>query len=135
MSEISIIVPIYNVSQYLKECLDSLLAQTFKDIEIILVDDGSTDNSGKIADEYAMIDNRIRVIHQTNQGLSAARNNGINISTSPYVMFVDSDDFVDQHYCEIPYKIIKENNADVVCFEFDHYLEEPRPIKKYKKMK
>ena len=129
MSEISIIIPIYNVAPYLKECLDSVLAQTFKNIEIILVDDGSTDNSGKIADEYAVVDNRIRVIHQSNEGLSAARNKGISVSNSPFLMFVDSDDIVDQHFCEIPYKLQIETGADVVCFEFDHYQEEPRQKK------
>ena len=94
-SLISIIVPVYNVEKYLNECIDSIIAQTYSNIEIILVNDGSTDASGKICDEYAEKDGRIKVIHQVNAGLSAARNAGMAVATGEYLYFVDSDDYVD----------------------------------------
>ncbi|MGN1337401.1 MAG: glycosyltransferase family 2 protein [Candidatus Coprovivens sp.] len=93
---ISVIVPVYNVEKYLKKCIDSILEQEYTNLEIILVDDGSTDNSGNICDEYKKIDSRIKVIHKKNGGLSDARNKGINISTGDYLSFVDSDDFIDR---------------------------------------
>ena len=100
MPKVSIIVPVYNVQSYIHKCIDSLKEQTFRDIEIILIDDGSTDDSGKICDAYAEKDDRIRVIHKKNEVLSQARNDGIKASASPYIMFVDSDDWVDKHYLE-----------------------------------
>ena len=93
---ISIIVPVYNVEEYLKECIDSIINQTYKRIEIILVDDGSTDKSGKICDDYAKIDKRIKVVHKENGGLSDARNVGISVSSGKYIAFVDSDDWVEK---------------------------------------
>ena len=99
--KISIIVPVYNVEQYLERCVESLINQTHKNIEIILVDDGSKDNSGKLCDELAQRDSRIIVYHKENGGLSDARNYGIDKSTSDYVGFVDSDDFVDEDMYEI----------------------------------
>lgn len=90
--KISIIIPIYNVEKYLKRCIDSIVNQTYKNTEIILVNDGSPDNCGEICDEYAKIDSRIKVIHKENGGLSSARNAGIDISSGEYIMFVDSDD-------------------------------------------
>ena len=95
---ISIIVPVYNVEEYLKECIDSIINQTYKRIEIILVDDGSTDKSGKICDDYAKIDKRIKVVHKENGGLSDARNVGISVSSGKYIAFVDSDDWVEKNY-------------------------------------
>ena len=92
---ISAIVPVYNVEPYLKKCVDSLLSQTFEDFEIILVDDGSVDNSGKICDQYLEIDNRISVIHKANGGLSDARNAGLKIARGDFVFFVDSDDYIE----------------------------------------
>ncbi|WP_338367787.1 glycosyltransferase family 2 protein, partial [Enterococcus faecium] len=89
MCEISIIVPVYKVEKYLRKCVDSILAQTFTDFEVILVDDGSPDNSGKICDEYAEKDNRVRVIHKENGGLSSARNAGIDVARGKYLGFVD----------------------------------------------
>lgn len=91
---ISVIVPIYNVEPYIRRCIDSIITQTYHNLEIILVDDGSPDNCGRICDEYAQIDNRIVVIHRSNGGLSAARNTGLDICTGEYVGFVDSDDYI-----------------------------------------
>lgn len=92
---VSIVVPVYNVEKYLRQCLDSIINQTYSEIQIILVDDGSTDSSGMICDEYAGNDTRIEVVHQKNQGLSGARNTGIACSRGEYIIFVDSDDFID----------------------------------------
>ena len=118
MSEISILVPVFNVEPYLEKCLKSLLAQTFQDIEIILVDDGSTDGSGEICDRFATTDERIHVIHKPNEGLSCARNIGISASTAPYIMFADSDDWVEPDFCQSPYRAAVDNNADLVLFSF-----------------
>lgn len=97
---ISIIVPVYKVEKYLRRCLDSILAQTYKNFELILIDDGSPDNSGRICDEYAQNDSRIKVFHQENSGVSSARNNGIENARGEYIMFVDSDDYVLNDYIE-----------------------------------
>ena len=100
MAKVSVIVPVYNVEKYLKQCLDSIVDQTLEDLEIVLVDDGSVDSSGTICDEYAKKDTRIRVIHKENGGLSDARNAGLKYVTSPYVGFIDSDDYIDlDFYC------------------------------------
>lgn len=95
---IAIIVPVYNMEKRLKICLDSILNQSYPHLEIVLIDDGSTDSSPQICDEYVNRDSRIRVIHQTNQGISAARNQGIKASKSDYLVFIDSDDYVGQHF-------------------------------------
>ena len=95
MPKISIIVPVYNVEQYLAECIESIKDQSLTDIEIILVDDGSPDNSGAICDDYARKDDRIRVIHKKNGGLSSARNAGLEVAIGEYIGFVDSDDWVE----------------------------------------
>lgn len=113
---VSVIVPVYNVQEYLIQCLHSLSKQTLKDIEIIVIDDGSTDRSGMICDEYAAVDARFRVVHQKNIGLSGARNVGLNLARSDYIMFVDSDDWVEPEFCELPYSKAKENSADIVAF-------------------
>ena len=94
MPKVSVIVPVYNVEQYLAECLNSIISQTLQDIEIICVDDGSTDNSGKILDDYAVREGRIRVIHQENCGVSKSRNKAIRSALGEFVMFVDSDDLL-----------------------------------------
>lgn len=117
---ISVIIPVYNVEKYLKECLDSVINQTHKNIEIILIDDGSTDNSGKICDEYRKKDDRIIVIHKSNEGLSSARNDGLIHAKGKYIQFIDSDDYVNRDMLEITYSIIKKYNADVVTFS--HYI-------------
>ena len=98
---ISVIIPVYNVEAYLKQCLESVVHQTYCQLEVILVDDGSTDGSGLICDEYARIDKRFIVIHQENRGLSQARNRGIDIARGEYITFIDSDDWVDVEYCEV----------------------------------
>ncbi len=116
MPEISVIVPVYKVEPYLRECVDSILAQTFTDFEIILVDDGSPDNCGIICDEYAEKDNRIIVIHQENGGLSAARNAGLDVARGEYVSFIDSDDVVSPEYLEILYGQLVNNRCDIsIC--------------------
>lgn len=111
MSMISVIVPVYNVEPYLRQCIDSILAQTYADFELILVDDGSPDNCGVICDEYARRDSRIRVIHQENGGLSAARNAGIDIATGAYISFVDSDDWVHPEYLTYLYRAVREQGV------------------------
>lgn len=100
MPEISIIVPVYKVEKYLRHCVDSILAQTFTDFELLLIDDGSPDNSGAICDEYAEKDNRVRVFHKENGGVSSARNLGLDNAQGKYVMFCDSDDFVRKDWCQ-----------------------------------
>lgn len=113
---ISIIVPVYNTEQYISRCIESILNQTFKDFELILIDDGSRDRSGEICDEYAKKDNRIRVFHNNNQGVSATRNYGINISKGKYLMFCDSDDWVADNWCEELYNTILEYpNSWITC--------------------
>lgn len=115
MPQISVIVPVYKVEKYLHECVDSILAQTFSDFELILVDDGSPDNCGKICDEYAAKDSRVRVIHQENQGLSGARNSGIEIAQGEFITFVDSDDLVDARYLEVLLVAAKAGAEVTVC--------------------
>jgi len=115
---VSVIVPVYNVEPYLRRCIDSLINQTLQNIEIILVDDGSTDGCGHICNEYATKDSRIHVTHQKNAGLSEARNAGIDRAKANYLMFVDSDDWVEPDFCKIPLTIAKEQHADLVMFQF-----------------
>lgn len=115
---ISIIVPVYNVEQYIEKCVISIMNQTYKNIEIILVDDGATDNSGKICDELKEKDNRITVIHKKNGGLSDARNAGLKIAKGEYIGFVDSDDYIEQDMFEALYKINKQNDADISIVSF-----------------
>lgn len=115
---VSVIVPVYNAEPYLPECIESLIHQTMEDIEIILVDDGSTDRSGQICDEYAAKDPRIQVIHQKNAGISEARNAGIDCARADYFMFADSDDWVEPDFCHTPYILARENGADLVMFQY-----------------
>lgn len=114
MSKISVIVPVYNVERYLKRCIDSILSQTFSDIEIILVDDGSTDSCPKICDEYAAQHTQIVVIHKENGGVSAARNEALKAVTGDYLTFCDSDDFLEKDWLEVLYSAINESNVDCV---------------------
>lgn len=113
---ISIIIPIYNVEKYLEKCLDSVIKQTYDNIEIILIDDGSEDKSKQICDDYAKIDNRIKVIHKKNEGVSKARNIGIDTSKGEFITFIDSDDYIDKNYIEELYKLCIKNNSDIaIC--------------------
>lgn len=121
--QISIIVPFYNVEDYARKCIESLIAQTLRDIEIILVDDGSPDNCGAICDEYASADPRIKVIHKKNGGLSSARNAGLDIATADVIGFVDSDDWVEPEMYEKMLSAMKETGADIaVCDIVFDYL-------------
>lgn len=124
MTTISVIVPVYKVEPYLRECVDSILAQTYTDFELILVDDGSPDNCGAICDEYAAQDSRIRVIHQDNGGLSAARNAGLDIARGEFVTFVDSDDAIHPEYLSFLLEIHYKTGADISVCHFLRYSEE-----------
>lgn len=112
-SLISIIVPVYNVEQLLERCVESICSQTYENIEIILVDDGSTDKSGELCDEYAKKDSRIKVIHKTNGGLSDARNAGLEIAMGDYVSFIDSDDWIEKEFHEKLYNALMRYNCDI----------------------
>lgn len=114
MPKISVIVPVYNVEEYLDVCLDTIIMQTFKDFEVICVDDGTQDSSGEILDKYALFDKRIKVIHQENKGLSGARNTGVEAANGEYIMFVDSDDYISPLMLENLYKNVKQNKSDFV---------------------
>lgn len=111
---ITIIVPVYKVEKYLNKCIESIIKQTYRNIEIILVDDGSPDNCGKICDEYALKDNRIIVIHKENGGLSDARNKGMDIAKGEYLFFVDSDDYIEDYTIEYLYSLARQYEADVI---------------------
>ena len=116
--KVSIIVPVYNVEKYLDRCMESLLGQTLKDIEIILVDDGSPDNCPQMCDEYAKRDSRVKVVHKENAGLGYARNSGLEVATGEYVAFVDSDDYVEYDMYERLYEAINTNNVGMVLCGF-----------------
>lgn len=118
MVELSIVVPIYNVEKYLKKSVDSIIDQTFKNVEIILVDDGSTDSCGEICDEYEKKDNRIKVIHKVNGGLSSARNAGIKASIGRYIGFIDSDDWINPKMYESMINLATNYDADIVQCDF-----------------
>lgn len=119
--KVSVIVPVYNVEKYLSRCMDSILNQTLKDIEIILVDDKSPDNSPQMCDEYTKVDKRVKVIHKPiNEGLGFARNTGLSIAQGEYVAFIDSDDFVTLDYFETLYNLAKLQDYDAVYSEFNN---------------
>jgi glycosyltransferase involved in cell wall biosynthesis len=113
---VSIIVPVYNVERYLSCCIDSILNQTYRCFELVLIDDGSRDSSGDICDDYAKKDERIRVIHQVNKGLAAVRNLGISEARGDYIQFIDSDDWVSPELVENSLSYMKKYDADIVCF-------------------
>ena len=116
--KISIIVPVYNVEHYLHRCINSILNQTFKDYELILVNDGSTDLSSKICNDYAQNNKKIKVIHQDNGGAASARNSGMEIALGDYIAFVDGDDFIHTKMYEDLYNVAKENDSDIVVCDF-----------------
>lgn len=117
---VSVIVPIYNVENYLRRTLDSIFSQTYKEWEAILVDDGSTDSSGQIADEYAGKSNKFRVIHKPNGGLSDARNAGMQHARGEYLLFLDADDFLHPQLMSLCMEAILRDGSDIVCFTYDH---------------
>lgn len=114
---VSVIIPVYNVGMYLRRCIDSVLSQTYTNFEVILVDDGSTDDSGVICDEYAAKDSRVVVLHKQNEGVSLARLNAFEHAKGEYITFIDSDDYVDKTYIEHLYNCLISNNADVTCVQ------------------
>lgn len=121
---ISVIVPVYNVEHYIKRCVDSILAQTYTNLEIILVDDGSTDDSGKICDEYAKMDIRVKIVHQKNGGLSDARNTGIRQANGICYTFIDSDDYVAVDYIACLCRLLWENQAQIAICGYRKVLED-----------
>ena len=121
--KISIIVPIYNVKKYIQQCVESLINQTYKNLEIILIDDGSTDGCGELCDEFGKKDQRIHVIHKQNGGLSDARNKGIDVASGDYIGFVDSDDWISHNMYEKMLSSLKSVNADIaVCGWVEEFL-------------
>lgn len=131
MAKVSIIVPIYNVENYVRKTIDSAVNQTERDIEIILVDDGSTDNSGKICDEYSALDNRIVVLHKENGGLSSARNAGTNLAKSDFLLYLDGDDFLSIKAVEKLLLIMKKYPSDFIQFRYRE-VEENQQIEEKK---
>ena len=125
---ISIIVPVYQVEAYLDRCVASLLAQTYVNLEIILVDDGSPDRCPAICDMYAQKDSRVRVIHQENAGLSGARNAGIEVAKGEYLAFVDSDDYVSENFIRVLYDLLKETGCAVSQCRFYNVHGEPLQV-------
>lgn len=125
---ISVIIPVYKVEKYLSKCIRSVIEQTYKNLDIILVDDGSPDNCGDICDRFAMQDSRIRVIHKENGGLSDARNAGMRIARGDYYTFVDSDDWLETDFCELCLKKSKEHDAEIVAVSLKSVDEEGRVI-------
>src|SRR5690606_12518940 len=115
---VSIIIPVYNVELYLRECLDSVCRQTFRNLEIILINDGSPDHSGEICEEYSSQDERIKVIHKKNGGLSDARNAGLNIATGDYIAFIDSDDVIDQDFIQILLEVLLNSGASISMCDY-----------------
>lgn len=116
--KVSVIVPIYNVEKFLEKCIDSILTQTYQNIEILLVDDGSSDRSGVMCDSYAKKDSRIKVAHKKNGGLSDARNAGLDIATGDLIAFVDSDDWVEPEYIQVLYDSMKKTGSDISICSF-----------------
>ena len=121
MSTVSIIVPVYKVEDYIRECLDSILAQTYPYFELILVDDGSPDNCGRICDDYAKGDNRIKVVHKVNGGISSARNAGLEVAKGEWIMHVDGDDWIESDMIESLIEAAKATEADLVFGDFMKY--------------
>lgn len=124
LETISIIIPIYNVESYLRKCLDSIMEQSFSCFELLLINDGSTDASAQICQEYVEKDDRIRYFEKENGGVSSARNFGIKHSSGEYITFIDSDDWVEPNYLEILYKAMKEQDADIVVTNYYTFREE-----------
>ena len=120
MDLISIIVPVYGVEAYIVECIESLINQSYKNIEILLIDDQSPDKCPEICEKYAEIDKRIKVIHKENGGAGSARNVGLRNYRGEYVCFVDGDDYVDENYIQVLYDAISKNNADIAVIDYEY---------------
>ncbi len=116
--KISVIVPVYNVQNYLRQCLDSIIGQSFSNFEMICINDGSTDDSPQILEQYAALDSRIRIISQPNRGLSAARNAGLAQATAEYIFFIDSDDYIEPDTLEKLFDTARRTGADLTCADF-----------------
>ena len=129
---ISVIIPVYNVEKYLRRCLDSVIAQTYQNLEIICVDDGSVDESGKICDQYAVRDARIKVIHQENQGVSAARNRGLDAAEGEYIAFVDSDDYILEDMYKKMLDMLLNYNVDLCVCQWQYEFSDGRQVVKKK---
>lgn len=132
MPTVSIIIPVYKVEPYLRACVDSVLDQTYQDYEIILVDDGSPDNCPAICDEYAAAHDNIKVIHKTNDGLSSARNAGVDAARGKYIEFLDSDDTIEPETLETVVGIAENNNCDIVIFALHIYFSNDSPLQEFK---
>ena len=130
MPKVSVVVPIYNAEKYLEQCLYSIVSQTLRDIEIILVDDGSTDSSSEICDKYALLDNRIKVLHKPNEGLGITYNKGIAMATGEYVGFVEADDFIQKNMYEDLYNISLRYNPDIVKSAWFNFYEKQNKVEK-----
>lgn len=128
---ISVIVPVYNVEKYLKKCVDSITSQTYKNLEILLVDDGSTDSSGQICNEFEKNDARIKVIHKKNGGLSDARNAGLDRAKGQYYAFIDSDDYIQDNTIEIMLNAVKKNKSEIAICNMIRFLEEGETLQFY----
>jgi len=128
MTKLSIIIPVYNVEKYLDKCLSSVINQTLREIEIILVDDQSPDNCPQMCDEYARRDSRIKVVHKENGGLGFARNSGLEIASGEYVTFLDSDDFIDLHTYEHLYNLASNNALDALYYKFRRFTDEAEAV-------
>lgn len=135
-NKISIIVPAYNVEEYIAKCIESLINQTFRNIEIIVIDDGSTDNTGLLIDQYAKKDPRIVVIHQKNGGLPKARNTGLDKAKGEFIMFLDSDDWLEENCCEVVFDELEREKLELLFFEYSkEYKNKTVPMKTYQQEK
>lgn len=131
LGKVSVIVPVYNVEQYLEECINSILHQTYEYLEILIIDDGSSDSCGKIADEYVKKDGRIKVFHKENGGVALARNFGLKHATGDYCCFIDSDDYYEPTFVEKMVYALNEHNADMVfCNYYSNYIDNEVPSQK-----
>lgn len=128
---ISVIIPVYNVEKFLDQCIKSVLKQTYKKLEIILVDDGSTDRSGKMCDEYKRVDDRIKVIHKENGGLSDARNAGLRIANGKYYSFIDSDDYIIPEMLQTMFDSLKRNQSEIAVCNMRRFFEDGNSVKFY----
>ena len=132
---VSIVIPVYNVEKYLRQCLDSVIMQTYRSLEILIIDDGSTDTSGEICDEYGAIDNRVKVFHTENRGLSASRNIGLDNASGEYIAFIDSDDWYDEDAIYMSIEVAEKSNADIVCFQYAREYDDVSNVQKINRHK